>query len=178
MLKHYLALSIFLVTAMTIAGCVASNLARDYVLKASTGIGLLVFSYTTNEKADNPYLDYRNMMTGDEGEILRNTNKEPLDWESPAKGRLVVLELDSGLYEFYSWSIVRLGMAGRGFSVPFEIFPGKVTYAGNIHLTVLDEGLFNLQVTDAFERDLALFHRRFYNVHDNNVVKHVSNLHF
>lgn len=178
MWKYYLTLCISLVIVITLTGCVASTLTRDYVLDASTGKGLLVFSYTTNQDADNPFLDYRNLMTGDKGEIIRNTKKDPLDWESPTKGRLVVLEFDSGLYEFYSWSIVRQGMAARGFSVPFEIFPGKATYAGNIHLTIQAEGLFDLQVTDAYERDIALFHRRFPAINDKDVLKHVAILHF
>jgi hypothetical protein len=175
---------ILIIAALFSAGCVTFNVTKEYSLSSTTGKGLLVFSFTTSDDVKNPYLHYRNKNTGEKGEILRNTNRDPLDWESPP-GRLVVLELGSGQYEFYSWAILypSLGLTSvesrKDFSVPFAIVPGKATYVGNLHLRLIEEPLrYDFDVADKSERDLTLLRQQFVNIKDNDILKTVSRFHF
>jgi hypothetical protein len=138
--------------------------------------GIVVLSFTSINDHD-PALSYRNIKTGDGGEISIETNKNPLDWQSP-KGRLVVIELDSGSYQFYRWAFllgVQRVLPDKDFAIPFEILPGKATYIGNLHFGIsLKTRDYELTVSDQSDRDLTLFHKRFGNIKSSDVIRSIT----
>jgi hypothetical protein len=94
--------------------------------------------------------------------------------DSPC-GRLAVIELQQGEYEFYSWQGGTSGGPGgftvtvrstEPFSKRFRVVPGKAVYLGNIHFSVTRGGPFQgggtyrMRVSDLQKRDLPLLHQK------------------
>lgn len=89
-------------------------------------------------------------------------------------GRLAVIELQPGEYEFYSWrGGTSSGPGGftvtvrstEPFSKRFRVIPGKAVYLGNVHFSVSRSGPFQrapyqMRVSDLRQRDLALLHQK------------------
>jgi hypothetical protein len=96
--------------------------------------------------------------------------------EAPV-GRLAVLELPAGEYEFYQWqgdtllwSLISPDYAvySDPFAVRFTVAPGKVTYAGGLQLELpkyippgLMVGQYRLHTVKMDERDLALLRSKY-----------------
>lgn len=139
------------------AACVTFNIPAEYGLNPASGKGLAVFSLTANDQPGNFTISYRSAGGETKGTVNLQTLRDPLDWRDP-RGRLVVIELPAGSYEFYDWAGLR-GRSTEQFSIPFSIEPGKATYLGNVHFHVVS-GLYGVRVGDRSSRDLpALFAR-------------------
>lgn len=96
--------------------------------------------------------------------------------EAPV-GRLAVLELPAGDYEFYQWQGDTLlwylispdyAVYSDQFAVRFTVAPGKVTYVGGLQLELpkyippgLMEGKYRLHTVKMDERDLALLRSKY-----------------
>jgi hypothetical protein len=155
-------------------GCSTFNIPSDYSLNSSTGKGLLVFSFTANDKIDNAVLHYHGKSSSGSGEITFKTFKNPLDWTNP-QGRLVTIEESAGTYEIYKWSIPMVGESDAYFSIPFRITPGKVTYIGNVYLEVNEfPSVFQFEIADSSSRDLTLLKQRFINIDLNTISNEIS----
>ncbi len=77
-------------------------------------------------------------------------------------GRVVIIELPEGEYEFYSW----WGSNGKGimrpkeeFSLRFKVIAGKAVYLGNLHFWFQGHQ-WKMKVTDMRERDLPLLYQK------------------
>jgi hypothetical protein len=139
------------------AACVTFNIPAEYGLSPASGKGLAVFSLTANDRPGNFTIAYRSVGGDAKGDVSLHTLRNPLDWRDP-RGRLVVIELPAGSYEFYNWAGLRARSTDR-FSIPFSIEPGKATYLGNVHFDVFS-GVYGVRVSDRSSRDLpALFER-------------------
>ncbi len=79
----------------------------------------------------------------------------PGDWSYPAKGRLVVMELNAGEYEIHHWTGLQTQSA-ETFSIPFTVQDARATYIGNVHLEV-SGSRFGIGVQDRTRRDVPLF---------------------
>jgi hypothetical protein len=154
-----------LVLAVALGGCArfylttSFNVENYYALEPSLGKGLLALSFTANPEVPNMTLRYRRAQEFlSYGEITLWTHRNPLDWTDP-KGRLVVIELPEGHYEFYDM-VTALARSGVFFSIPFSITSGKVTYLGNVQVTF--KGFkYTVQVQDMSSRDVPLLLQRY-----------------
>ena len=150
-----------LLMAFIASGCATFNASSSYAPEASPNKGLVVFSFTASEEIQNFGLQYESAGTGSSqrGDVTFHTIQDPLDWTTPEKGRLVVMELPAGRYEFYRF-IAPLRWMSERFSVPFFATPGKVVYFGNLHV---DVGGFrgSIRIDNMASRDLPLLMSRY-----------------
>ena len=161
----------YLVALLLLSSCASFNAPLDYRLDSKSNRGLVVFSFTTKGILDNFFLQYQKDDLKEKGDITLWTNKNPLDWSSTFKGRLIVLDLSEGNYEIFRL-IAPLDVASHeNFSIPFEVIPGKVTYLGNVHVKVPNRVNYNYTVKDESERDLALLFSRYTQLSRNDLVK-------
>lgn len=101
--------------------------------------------------------------------VSGNGSGEPLDLTNNGRavGRLAVLRLPPGDYEFHAWAL-REKMPGgeteygpaRDFSYPFRIEPGKVAYLGRLNLQLSARATQKLAVEDWQKDDLALLEKK------------------
>jgi hypothetical protein len=94
----------------------------------------------------------------------------PMEFEVPmGAGRLFVVPLPEGRYEFYQYQTSAayqvIYQAREEFSIPFEIKPGRATYVGEVRAVKLEKpNLFGIRMpygielagADAAERDQPL----------------------
>jgi hypothetical protein len=79
----------------------------------------------------------------------------PLTWKNP-RGRLAVVELQAGEYEFFYWGAVDGVEPTHYFSIAFTIQPGRITYLGRLHIELQrDIKRYVITATDHFEEDLG-----------------------
>lgn len=106
---------------------------------------------------------------GDHGErrviVKAPESAEPLDIaeRGAATGRVALLYLPAGTYEFYDWTLREPNVYGgieyspkQAFSYRFAVSPGQATYLGRIDLDLGERGVQKLRVDDRNERDVAL----------------------
>jgi len=158
---------------MSTAACVAANIPAGYGLSPASGRGLAVFSLTANDRPGNFTVSYRGVGGEPKGMVNLQTLRDPLDWRDP-RGRLVVVELAAGSYEFYDWAGI-LTTSTEKFSIPFRVEPGKATYLGNVHFEVLDQ-TYGIRVSDRASRDLPLLFERYPNLQRDAVLTEISRL--
>lgn len=101
--------------------------------------------------------------------VSGNGSGEPLDLMSNGRvtGRLAVLRLPPGDYEFHAWAL-REKMPGgemeygpaRDFSYRFHVAPGKVAYLGRLNLQLSERATQKLAVEDWQKDDLALLEKK------------------
>jgi hypothetical protein len=154
-------ISIFISIILT--ACATSNVASGYSMDAKSSKGILVLSLTANDEIDNFFLRYRNIQTSTQGAFSLHDFKNPADWVSP-HGRLVVIELDEGPYEFYTWDSPHPARVSalREFAIPFRVHPGKVTYLGNFHIDLsLAQRKYKFLQNDMQQRDIALLNKKY-----------------
>ena len=153
--------TLLFVVLLAVTSCTSFNAPLDTQLDLSDEAGMAVFSLTSEGVLSNFFLRYRGESNGD---VTQWTVQNPRDWESNPRGRLVVLKLPVGEYEFYELRTPLTVVSEKDFSIPFEVRSGRVTYLGNVSVIVPDYERFSIQVFDAFERDIALFLSRYRNI--------------
>jgi len=98
--------------------------------------------------------------------------------ETEPCGRLAVIELRAGEYEFYSWHGESGGAPGgftmsararQDFSKRFTVRAGRAVYLGNIHFAVRG-GSFRMSVADRQDWDLPLLRSKHPNIANDKVV--------
>jgi hypothetical protein len=168
----------FSIIFIFLSGCGASNITKDYSLDKSKGTGILLASMTQAglPSSFNMFVHLRGVDNKYSNEVPVTDVFVSVDWPCPFLGtsteaapcgRLAVIELPQGEYEFYSWS----GSSNNGktsttvsarkeFSQRFKVAAGKVTYVGNMHFSVA-RGSYALNALDKRDRDLPLFHSKY-----------------
>jgi len=166
--------------ALLLTGCAASNIARDYVPDPKHPDGVAVVSLTRSGIGAqfNLFINVRGIDRQYDTKIVITELLTSSDWSCPALGtiaedkpcgRLAVLRLLPGSYEFYSWS----GSTGSAsiwprqpFSKKFTVVAGTVVYLGNVHLAIGSSGFsvqggYQVRTADMRDRDLPLLHRNY-----------------
>lgn len=136
-------------------GCATFNVDQGYDLKPTAATGILAVGFTFEGTDDNGSWRYRRIDLRDKGDINFWTHRDPIMWQQPY-GRLAIVELAAGEYEFYDWmgSTVE---AQTYFSIPFSVRPGRVTYLGRLHLSMdRDAGTYHVHPVDAYSLDEAI----------------------
>jgi hypothetical protein len=168
----------------TLLGC-AREVGPDFRLDRNSKSGVAAISLMASGDIRGEVLFY--WRPANDGNTLRARSLQwaprsnPLDWPYNAKrpipgaspaGRLAILELAPGQYEFYQWQQAYGGMIykfGRPFAARFEVVAGQVTYVGSLHVTVRGNQ-FSIAAEDRRQRDLALLAQKLPNVPPESVV--------
>jgi hypothetical protein len=182
-------LSLLLVSVLT--GCGAANIERGYSLDGRKGTGVAVVSLAQSGIAGNyaTSVSLRGVENSYDDSVPMSNRIVSMDWSCPLFaaasedapcGRLAIIELPQGEYEFYSW--IARGNLGPGvstefrptklFSKRFKVFAGKAVYLGNFHIMVptgLFRGAYRIKTTDMQQRDLPLFYQKHPNITSESV---------
>ena len=136
--------------ALLVSGCGASHVARDYAPTPGDPDGVVVVSLTRSGIGSqfNLAVGLRALDRRYQRNVTVTDLLTPNDWSCPALGtipedppcgRLAVLRLVPGAYEFFEWS----GSTGSAtissrqhFSKTFTVVAATVTYLGNLHLAI------------------------------------------
>lgn len=182
--------TVVLVSALVISpltGCRAINVSSDYSLDAGKTTGLAVVSLTMAglPSSFNVFVDFRGLDVDHESSVPVTDLFASSDWDCPLLrvatdeapcGRLAVIELEQGEYEFYSWQGgTSSGPGGftstvesvEDFSKRFKVLAGKAVYLGNIHFSIeqppfgIGMGRYRMTVADQQARDLPLLHSKY-----------------
>jgi len=168
-----------------LAGC-SRSVKPDFELKPDSTTGVVIVSMTASGRIPGELLFYLRPM----GNVISlqpramqvfGPTKDQIDWPilksgnppNQPPGRLAILELSPGQYEFYRWSG---GVGGnmiaqsRPFSYPFEVRAGEVVYLGTLHLNRPDDQKYTMTTGDRRERDFALLQKRLPNVAPEKIV--------
>lgn len=173
---------LFVLFTLLLNGCAARNIAREYSLDEAKGTGIMLVSVTQAglPSSFNMFADLRGVDNDYKSAVAITDIFFVLsaDWRCPPFGtstedkpcgRLAVVELPQGEYEFYSWhggsggapGTVRKSVRARQeFSKRFKVTAGKVVYIGNIHFSV-SGGSYAIKIIDKRERDLPLFYSKY-----------------
>jgi hypothetical protein len=166
--------------ALLVTGCAVGNIARDYGPDPKDPDGVAVVSLTRSGIGAqfNLFVSVRGVDRRYDTRIAVTELLTPNDWscpvlgtipEDPPCGRLAVVQLPPGMYEFYSWSGSTGSAsisAGRPFSKRFTVVAGTVIYLGNVHLAIGSGGFsvqggYQVRTADLRERDLTLLHSKY-----------------
>lgn len=211
--KMWLSLSILFTVVLVLAYCAPTpkitrlkNIGEDYSLDDTKGRGVLIVSLThSGTRVSSMFVDLRGVDNDFKGEVssiiekrLFFERKKVMDWKCPMFGktpedkpcgRVAIIELPQGEYEFYSWHGYETKMvpsSGGGFtrmqssvgvwpppefSKRFKVIAGKVVYLGNLHISTREKwrmGRFapykdfryTVKVADMRERDLPLAYQK------------------
>ena len=160
-------------TCILIAGCASNNVGKNYLLDSGSGKGLLIGSLVQEGHLTSNSLFFREIgINKNKSRISMNRMFLPKgiygsDFED-SEGKLFVVELDEGQYEFYSWMMHSGSWSiepDSDFSRKFEIKSGEATYVGEYRLkNIMGKNLFgvsivsgaSLIVDDKYSRDFPL----------------------
>jgi len=158
--------------SVLLSGC-AKEVGGDYALDEGKNTGVMVASLTRSGLGAgfNLFVRLRGVGHRYDSRVAVTDAFVSSDWGCPfalriaeheACGRLAVVELQAGEYEFYAWE----GSSGntriksqQPFSKRFRITAGKAVYIGNMHLAV-ESYSYGVRVSDMRDRDLPLFHSK------------------
>jgi hypothetical protein len=184
-------------------GCRAVNIVSDFSLDERKGTGVAVVSLTQSGLPSrfNMFVNLRGVDNNYQNPVPVFDFFASSDWRCPLFGtasedapcgRLAIIELQQGEYEFYSWG----GQAGAGagpvthnvgstndFSKRFRVPAGKAVYLGNIYFAIsFDAPTFALlsvrypyriKVSDMRHRDLPLLYQKYPNITSERVVVNI-----
>ncbi|MCG8457944.1 MAG: hypothetical protein MI919_16830 [Holophagales bacterium] len=160
-------------------GCAMNNVDPGFSLTGQTQTGVVVVALTQTglPKGFDMLLEFRGVGHPYRGSLAVSDRLYALDWPCPISkisnterpcGRLAVVELPPGEYEFFSWragshhattSYSTTVRSREKFPLRFQAEAGKAVYLGNIEFSVRG-GFFDMRVTDMRNRDLTLLRRR------------------
>jgi hypothetical protein len=196
------AVSILSLSLLGLFGCRAVNIASGFSLDERKGTGVAVVSLTVSglPSSMNLFFNLRGVDNIYDNSVPAFDFFASSDWRCPLFGsatedapcgRLAIIELQQGEYEFYSWGAHSGGPVGFSasasptdrFSKRFKVLAGKAVYLGNIHLAVsFDSPKFALlsvrypyriKVSDMRQRDLPLLYQKNPNITSESVVVNI-----
>ena len=181
---------------MTLVGCAAKNIDNDFQL-IGVEEGIVILSISHDNKWNQNTSNVIFFLSGDEKNLSFSSRQRSFFLEfypsefSEDFGRLYVVKLKEGIYNFFSWHFRFGDEIGAIYSLEeekipqelkFNVIGGDVNYLGNLHLQlVLEEqhdspGVFNFLdgypvVRDMSERDLSIFWSRYPGLKSHKVEK-------
>lgn len=172
--------------ALVLSGCASSSnaLTPEEFGKIKPELGLVVASYARDSNKDN--FDSESFFFHEIGKRKRYSfGQTALPLYSPRYdfdgedgcGTLVVMAVPAGHYEFNdfqaNYSVLGGGMnlsAGSDYSIPFDVQPGHITYVGEVRISrtrgrsflgLYREDSASFRISKAYERDMAIFKKRY-----------------
>lgn len=149
----------FLLPLFFLSACAVADVRPGYQLRGGEQRGILAVGLTASDDMWDFSWYLRRPGSGlkpiKATAINFYTWQNPLTWANP-RGRLAVLELPAGEYEFFDWGAADNVEPTSYFSIPFTLQPGRVTYLGRLHIELQrNEKRHLLKATDHFDEDLS-----------------------
>lgn len=164
-------------------GCRTTNVDPAFTLREDGGNGVAVVSLTRagGLSDSNLFLEFRGVGHEFASSLPVTDLFASSDWSCPwfreatdsePCGRLAVVELTPGTYEFHSWTagsynattgVSRTATPFEEFSKRFVIRAGEAVYLGNVHFSFRG-GRYDMKVLDQQDRDLPLLRRKYPNL--------------
>ena len=174
--------SLSLLVVSVLSGCGVANIGGDYSLDERKGSGVAIVSLVQSGLPGfyATAVELRGVDNIYDGSVPLSQGGFSKDWSCPLFtlasedapcGRLAIIELPRGEYEFYSWRSSGYGGPGikieisptNRFSKRFKVLAGKAVYLGNIHIVVESGFLsapYRVKINDMRQRDLPLFYQK------------------
>lgn len=186
-IKQVWCVSYALIVSLLLSSCVTAtlNIEKDYSMSPGIGKGVVIASLTRHGYQDLSFfvqIKLRGIGSKYEGKVnVTGDYVSEDDWACPnfsnipankPCGRLMVIELPQGDYEYYSWiggsnnSTIK---PKKDFSKKFTVVSGKAVYIGNIHIGIGGRR-FSMAVQDKQDRDLELFLIKYQNIKKEDIV--------
>ena len=180
--KYWLS-KVFIFLVSVLSGCVSHEPKppQPYIFDDLTKNGAVVFSIKYNGPNSGYGVQYRGLDNELHGSLQAGVGVSliPVAKKGDFKystGKLHILELPAGKYEFYSWS-TKSGMANlsknKPFSIEFTVEPGRSSYLGSFIFSATSQ--FGATVTgvrldyaNALSEDLEALYRKYNNVEPNH----------
>jgi hypothetical protein len=175
---------------LLLSGCIRS-VSPDFELKPDSSRGVIVVSLTASGRIPGELLFYVRPQ-GDTASLQGRSiqvfgpTKGIVDWPilksgnppDQPPGRLAILELAPGQYEFYRWSGIVGGFVQQNvkpFSYRFEVRPGEVVYLGTLHLNRPNDQKYTVTTGDRRDRDFPLLEKKLPNVPPEKIATRLLN---
>jgi len=171
-------------------GCATSNVAQSFSTKSLDKDGVVIFSLTkTLSKKGESYLtsdfaevslSYINTLTKKRGRVTTDTTHGLVSSNSDfkdIKGKLFVIKLKSGKYQFVDWTIKTRGLGGDRYisskdlkPISFEVKDGQVIYLGEFNIEMIAQKNFfgfslvfggELRRENSFNRDVEILKEKY-----------------
>lgn len=186
-----------LILSVILTGCAAVNVNKDYKLDKSKNVGLVLGSVSQNWDGfnGNAYTVYYFNKVGSKDSKMLETKTESVFGRKAGhlygtSGRIFLLELPEGEYNFNHWSINN----GSGAYISpkkslkllsFTVKRGEINYIGNLHIhyatgknifgfTIIGGGLVSVKAQ--YDRDTKSFKNRYPNLANEVVNKKLMKL--
>lgn len=169
--RYHLITMVLLLGLLQTACVEIPDIPSEYKLQGNNTTGLLAVNVTFNNipYVNSFWFNYRGLDNKVKSSVsaIGLGRKEAWSnyYEEGEKGRLALVELAAGEYEFYSWGGSMGGWGGvrtlnstRDFSKRFSVTAGKITYIGNIHLSV--SGLSKIAISQKLPSAVIINDRR------------------
>lgn len=178
---------LFLFSLLFIQACAinTTNINVDHTLDTKEqGYGIVIMSLSASGTS---YLSLRarNKMNDSIVFPMFSEHGAPgVDWRDPS-ARLMAVQLPVGKYSFYEFfkydvkpkdgDIYSYSYTNKKpFSVSFIVEPGKVIYAGNLHIDVHSKN--TVQVLNKQNRDIGLFLNRYRNFSEKDITVRLASM--
>ncbi|MBZ4417280.1 hypothetical protein [Myxococcus sp. RHSTA-1-4] len=176
------------VAVASLAGCASTpatsrNVSPDFSFSERSDLGLVVLSGRLSNDCKYGENPRATLFIYSDFDKLHPVGKVPLDAASsfgasaPASGvRFATRELRPGSYEIREVAFEHVSLIRTHLDIPFRVEAGKAVYLGEIHASLLNCNGFpayNLQISDAWERDRQFLQDELKNVRPEEVAKAV-----
>jgi hypothetical protein len=179
-------------TAALLASCALHDVGHDYVLKPGEPKGLAVAAFTFSGSSlgsltwtVHQVVGPKAPPTGEQQIVVFSSRSEGVDWPPPIgapvpdtrlAGRLAVIELAPGNYEFTRWngSSGAYGLSStKPLAIRFKVEAGKATYIGDVHL-FWENPKYGVKVFDRSQRDLDLLRKKVPSLTEDQIVTQLA----
>ena len=193
--KTFLILYVFVIF---LSGCATSNVSKSFTTQELNKDGVVIFSVTKtlSKKGEQSSrfaevsLGYINKTTKKQGSVTTDSTygliSSKSDFEN-IKGKLFVIKLESGRYEFNSWVIRTRGLGGDRYillqdvkTTPFEVKQNQVIYLGELNIDMIVQKNFfgtnlifggELNIKDSFDRDMKVLQKNYPKIELTRVIR-------
>jgi hypothetical protein len=176
-----------LVAVASLAGCASTpttsrNVSPDFSFSERSDLGLVVLSGRLSTDCKHGEAPRATLFIYNDFDKRQPVGQVPLDASSfgasaAASGvRFATRELRPGAYEIREVSFAHVSFIRTHLGIPFRVEAGKAVYLGELHASLLNCNAFpsyNLQISDAWERDRQFLQDELKNVRPEEVAKTV-----
>ena len=165
------------------------TLSKDYKVAGSkSGVAVISLTQNNNYSIFHTYIsgpNYHGQLSSRiRGSYLPLFEDEEFPWptgqlDAQYMGRVLAIELEPGEYKIRKWE-VRFGKYSGIDPIKYpkvlklKINAGEVYYLGNIHMNVSHSNEVLPVIKDNYERDVAIFRRKYPKMNSVNVIKQIG----
>jgi hypothetical protein len=150
----------YALVSLTKTGSPINMMQADYKFQSVDGGGV------AGELTDGVFFQIE-LLSGQKPPIPLTLPRDYLVQRENPYGVIRLVELPAGEYQVFNFSAslsngyVTRRINGKVPDVKFSITPGKIVYLGNFNLEYSLDQTVRFNMTDEYERDMALFRKRF-----------------